>query len=73
MLGRFTDGRGNLDCMRLVRCYGHGVPDERKLMSSLSNSLKLIAEQEIQPFFKDGGAVKTREMREHPLPGRGKR
>ena len=37
-------------------------------MSSLDNSLTLIAESEIQPFFKDEDRVKTREMRGHPLP-----
>ncbi|PWB83738.1 MAG: hypothetical protein C3F11_05040 [Methylocystaceae bacterium] len=72
MLARFTDGNGVVDLRGLVRCFGHGTPNARKLLSSLDNSLTLISESEIQPFFKDDAdeqkRVKTREMRLHPLP-----
>src|SRR3546814_12194087 len=37
-------------------------------MSSADNSLTLIAQGVIQPFFKEDGTVKTREMRLHALP-----
>lgn len=71
MIGRFTDTNGALDLRGIVRCFGHGVPNITKLLSSLDNSLTLIVESEMQPFFKDtddDNRVKTREMRLHPLP-----
>jgi hypothetical protein len=71
MLNRFTEN-GVVDSAALLRCVGYGVPDFRRLMSSADNSLTLIAQGVIQPFFeerKDGKkAVKTREMRLHRLP-----
>ena len=68
MLGRFTDAAGAVDYRSLVRCFGYGVPNLRKLLSSLDNSLTLIAESEIHPFHKVKGVVKTRDMQPHPLP-----
>ena len=68
MIGRFTDAQGDLNYKGLLRCFGYGAPNLRKLLSSLDNSLTLIAEAELQPFFKEKGRVKTREMRPHPLP-----
>jgi hypothetical protein len=68
MLTRFTDAAGEVDYRSLLRCFGYGVPNVRKLMSSLSSSLTLIAQHEILPFFKEGGSVKTRDMQPHPLP-----
>ena len=72
MVARFTAADGSLDLRGLVRCFGHGVPNLQSLLSSLDNSLTLVAESEIQPFFKDDQdeqkRVKTREMRLHPLP-----
>ena len=61
-----------LNLKKLVRCYGHGVPKMQSLLSSLDNSLTLVVQSELQPFFKDDDdkqkRVKTREMRLHPLP-----
>lgn len=68
MLARFTDRHGHVDYRNLLRCYGYGVPNLRRLLSSLNNSLTLIAESDLRPFFKEDGRVKTREMRRHPLP-----
>ncbi len=68
MLARFTDPYGQVDYKTLLRCFGHGVPNLTRLLSSLNNSLTLVAEGEIQPFFKENGTIKTREMRPHPLP-----
>jgi len=71
MLTRFTAADGSIDYKSLVRCFGRGVPDLRRLLSSLDNSLTLVVESKIQPFFKDEEGdkrVKTREMRLHPLP-----
>jgi hypothetical protein len=68
MLARFTDANGNVSYKHLLRWFGYGVPNLQRLLSSLDNSLTLVAESELQPFFKHEGTVKTREMRPHPLP-----
>jgi hypothetical protein len=70
MLGRFAGQHGSIDYRNLLRCYGYGVPNFRRLLSSLNNSLTLVAESDLHPFFKEDGRgpVKTREMRRHPLP-----
>lgn len=68
MRSRFMNARGDVNYKNLVRCFGHGVPNLRRLLSSLDNSLTLVAEGEIQPFFKEDGRVKTREMVLHDLP-----
>jgi hypothetical protein len=68
MLARCTDAQNEVDYKNLLRCFGYGVPNRRRLLSSLDNSLTLVAESDIQPFFKEGGTVKTREMRPHKLP-----
>lgn len=68
MLARFTAPDGTINYEGLLRCFGYGVPDFRRLMSSADNSLTLIAQGAIQPFFKENGTVKTREMRLHALP-----
>src|SRR5205085_8036023 len=68
MLARFTDQHGDVDYKNLLRCYGYGAPNLRRLLSSLTNSLTLVAESDLRPFFKEDGRVKTREMRRHPLP-----
>ncbi|NKC12754.1 MAG: S8 family serine peptidase [Gammaproteobacteria bacterium] len=52
----------------LLRWYGYGVPDEGALHWSTRDSLTLIAESTLQPFHKDGGAVRTREIQLHALP-----
>jgi hypothetical protein len=68
MRTRFTDQRDDVDYKSLLRCFGYGVPNLRRLLSSLDNSLTLVAESDLSPFFKDEGRIKTREMRSHPLP-----
>lgn len=71
MLARCQEPDGSTNYRRLLRCFGHGVPNEEHLLSSLNNSLTLIAESELHPFFKDAddeNRLKTREMRLHPLP-----
>ena len=68
MLARFTDAGGDIDYEALLRCFGYGVPKESRLLSSADNSLTLIAQGAIQPFFKEDDRIKTREMRLHTLP-----
>lgn len=52
----------------LLRKYGYGVPDYDRAVFSMANDFTLITEDEIQPFFKEGSAIKTRHMNLHSLP-----
>jgi len=57
------------DFQRLLRYCGYGVPNEASLFWSTSNTLTLIAQETIQPFFKDEDKkVKTRDIHLHSLP-----
>jgi hypothetical protein len=69
MINRSLDDEGKLDQTALVRCFGFGAPNLQRLLSSAGNSLTLIAQGSIQPFYKDeGGGIKTRELKLHELP-----
>jgi hypothetical protein len=71
MLARASDDRGRTDTERLLRTFGYGVPDAERLYYSASNNLTLIAQDSLQPFFKDqdnGGGVKTQDIKFHSLP-----
>lgn len=52
----------------LLRICGYGVPSLERSLHSASNSLTLIAEEEIQPFAKEGSDCKTKDMHFHELP-----
>ncbi|MEK6564209.1 MAG: S8 family peptidase [Candidatus Omnitrophota bacterium] len=58
------------DYSRLLRICGYGVPNLTRALYSGSNSLTLIAQEELQPFDeKDGGSgYKTKEMHLYDLP-----
>lgn len=70
MIVRATDEQGNLDTIRLLRTFGYGTPDVEALFYSANNSLSLIAQDALQPFFKDEekGGIKTRDIKFHALP-----
>jgi len=69
MLSRFTEADGNLAIGDLLRCYGYGVPNPRKLMASAANSLTLIVQSQLTPFERLGPSdVKLNELNLHPLP-----
>jgi hypothetical protein len=71
MIARATDGQGRLDIGRLLRTFGYGAPDPVRLLYSAGNNLTLIAEDSLQPFFKDeedDGRIKTRDIKFHALP-----
>jgi len=67
MLARFTNGLGMVNYESLLRTFGYGVPNLQRLLSSANNSLTLIAQGLINPFFKEDDRIKTREMRVHAL------
>lgn len=52
----------------VVRQFGFGVPDEREALTSAHNVLTLVAEDVIQPYIEEEGAVATNELRFHTLP-----
>lgn len=54
----------------LIKICGYGVPDFQKAMNSLTNSLTLIAQEEIQPYCKrnNDAGYKTKEMHLYRLP-----
>ena len=43
-------------------------PDLRLKTGLPQRAVTLVAESELQPFFRENGQIKTREMRPHPLP-----
>lgn len=54
---------------KLMKICGYGVPNFRKALNSLNNSLTLIAQEEIQPFIKrDSGGYKVKDMHLFKLP-----
>lgn len=57
------------DYLRLVRHCGFGVPDERRAIESVKNSLSMVIEDVITPFHRPAGKdVSLREMQLHELP-----
>ncbi len=71
----WTDAlKANFDLTRktgyrqLLQYCGYGVPNQEKLFWSSSNSLTLIAQDSLQPFFKDGSDIKTRDINLHEIP-----
>ena len=68
MLARYTNGEGVLHTINLLRTYGHGVPNEAALYTSANNALTLIAQSTVQPFIKEEGRIKTRDLNLHALP-----
>lgn len=53
---------------RLLRCYGYGVPNLARALSSAENVVTLLYEGELQPYHRVDGSVKTKEMHLHELP-----
>lgn len=52
----------------LLRKYGYGVANYDRAVLSANNDLTLIAEDDLQPFWKDDGSIKTRHMNLHQFP-----
>jgi hypothetical protein len=55
------------DISNLTRMVGFGVPNLEKAIKSANNSLSLVIQDELQPFYKNG-SVKTKDMHLHDLP-----
>ncbi len=56
------------DCVNLIRHCGWGLPNLGRACWSAANSLTLIVEEALNPYRKDGSAIKTRDMHLHELP-----
>jgi hypothetical protein len=52
----------------LLRKYGYGVANYDRAVLSANNDLTLIAEDQLQPFWKEDGSIKTRHMNLHQFP-----
>lgn len=57
-----------VDMSELIRMVGFGVPNLEKAIRTANNSLSLVIQDELQPFHKSGGSVKTKDMHLHDLP-----
>ncbi len=51
-----------------LRCYGFGVPNLDRALWSAESSATLIVEGALQPYEKEDGTVRTRDMHLHRLP-----
>jgi len=51
-----------------IRCYGFGVPNLSKAISSSKNSVTLISQEHFSPFVKEGSNIKADEIHFHDLP-----
>lgn len=60
-----NDNKGEL--LNVLRSCGYGVPDLDRALYCATNSLTLISEAIIQPFYKDG-SYKTKDMHLYELP-----
>lgn len=64
-----TRDDGSLDTDRLLKLFGYGALNVDNLFTSANNSLTLIAQDEVQPFYKDGKrGIKSKDMNVHALP-----
>jgi len=62
-------GAAKSDYARLLRRCGFGVPDLERATWSLSNSLTMLVQEELQPFQKVAGKQpSSRDMHLHQLP-----
>jgi len=51
-----------------LRRYGYGIPNLERALYSAKSSLTLLVQQKIQPFTKEDGTIKTKDMGIHSLP-----
>lgn len=68
MKARFQPLRTQDHYRQLLRYCGYGAPNTDDLFWSTQSCLTLIAQDSLQPFFKDDGEIKTRDINLHSLP-----
>lgn len=62
------EGTQKENCANLLRICGYGVPDLGRALYSAGNSLTLISENYLQPYNKENGTYKTKDMHLIELP-----
>ncbi len=67
MVHRFP-GTSKTVVQQRLRCFGYGVPDLAQAIYSAENATTLLFEGQLQPFEKNDGTIKTKEMHLHELP-----
>ena len=68
MKGQFGAAHAEHQKRALLRKYGYGVANYDRAILSAANDLTLIAEDDVQPFWKEDGSIKTRHMNLHEFP-----
>ena len=68
MKQQFDAATGENQKRALLRKYGYGVANYDRAVLSANNDLTLIAEDQLQPFWKEDGSIKTRHMNLHQFP-----
>ena len=68
MKGQLDAAQSEQQKRAVLRKYGYGVPSYERALLSSANDLTLIAEDELQPFWKEGSVIKTRHMNLHQFP-----
>ena len=53
---------------QMLRTYGYGIADPSRACFSLGHRLTMISQAELQPFVRDDGSIKTKEMHLYDLP-----
>jgi Subtilase family len=68
MLARHIGAGTKAEYQRLVRHCGFGVPSLQEALWSADDALTLIAQEDLRPFDRVDGKIKTRDMKLHELP-----
>ncbi|MCI5090843.1 S8 family peptidase [Phaeodactylibacter sp.] len=64
----FIGGSDKAKYRNLIRACGYGVPNLNKAIYCTNNNLVLIAQESLQPFNKERGSYKTKDMHFYELP-----
>lgn len=67
MKNRFIVTGKKAEYAKLLRTFGYGIPNLSKAISCSNNSVNMIVEDDIQPYFKES-SIKLKEMNLHKLP-----
>lgn len=65
---QFAINGSKTDLKKVLRACGYGVPNLNDALYCASNSLTLISEAEIQPYEKQNGKYRTKDMHLYKLP-----
>lgn len=65
---QFINGNSKGEFKRLLSICGYGIPDLNRALYSARNTLTLISQAELQPFDKESGRIRTKDMHFYDLP-----